>query len=69
MGKSTRTLPHERVTWSKPSLLRDFYVLAAVIVFVLSLVWLWVTYETYVDDSERFMKQLESEATRLFDRA
>src|SRR5271170_6566958 len=56
------------VTWSKPSLLRDFYVLAALIVFVLSLVSLWVTYETYEDHSDRVMKQLETEATRV-DRA
>jgi signal transduction histidine kinase len=56
------------VTWSKPSLLRDFYVLAALIVFVLLLVSLWVTYETYEDHSERILKQLETEATRV-DRA
>jgi signal transduction histidine kinase len=57
-----------QVTWSKPSLLRDFAVLAALIVFVLSLVSLWVTYETYQDHSERIVKQLENEATRV-DRA
>lgn len=56
------------VTWSKPSLLRDFAVLATLIVFVLSLVSLWVTYETYQDHSERIVKQLETEATRI-DRA
>ncbi len=55
-------------TWSKPSLLRDFAVLAALIVFVLSLVSLWVTYETYQDHSERIVKELETEATRI-DRA
>jgi len=56
------------VTWSKPSLLRDFAVLAALIVFVLSLVSLWVIYETSQDHSERIVKQLENEATRI-DRA
>src|SRR5277367_221662 len=57
-----------KAKWSKPSLLRDFAVLAALIVFVLSLVSLWVTYETYQDHSERIVKQLETEATRI-DRA
>lgn len=56
------------VTWSKPSLLRDFAVLSALIIFVLSLVTVWVTYETYQDHSERIVKQLENEATRI-DRA
>ena len=57
-----------QVTWSKPSLLRDFAVVATLIIFVLSLFSLWVTYETYQDHSERIVKQLESEATRI-DRA
>ena len=57
-----------QVTWSKPSLLRDFTVVATLIVFALSLVSLWVTYETYEDHSERIVKQLENEATRI-DRA
>lgn len=54
--------------WSKPSLLRDFAVLASLIVFVLAFVSLWVTYETYLDHSERVVHQLETEATRI-DRA
>jgi len=57
-----------KASWSKPSLLRDFAVLAALIIFVLSLVSLWVTYQTYQDHSERIVKQLETEATRI-DRA
>jgi signal transduction histidine kinase len=51
--------------WSKPSLMRDFAVLSALIVFVLMLVSLWVTYVTYLDRSRYAIHQLESEATRL----
>jgi signal transduction histidine kinase len=51
--------------WSKPSLLRDFAVLSALIVFVLMLVSLWVTYVTYLDRSRYTLRQLESEATRI----
>jgi signal transduction histidine kinase len=56
------------VTWSKPSLLRDFTLLAALIVFMLSIVSLWVTYETYRDYSDRVIHKLEIEAARI-DRA
>jgi len=56
------------VNWSKPSLSRDFALLTTLIVFVLALVSLWITYETYLDNSERAVHQLETEATRL-DRA
>lgn len=51
--------------WSKPSLMRDFAVLSALIVFVLMLVSLWVTYVTYLDRSRYAIHQLESEATRI----
>jgi len=56
------------VTWSKPSLLRDFALFAAFIVVALSLASLWVTYQTYLEHSEQTIHRLETEATRI-DRA
>jgi signal transduction histidine kinase len=57
-----------RFNWSKSSLLRDFALLSTLIIFVLGLVTLWVTYETYEDQSQRIVHQLETESTRI-DRA
>jgi signal transduction histidine kinase len=56
------------INWSKPSLSRDFALFAALIVFALSLGSLWITYQTYLELSERTVHQLETEATRI-DRA
>jgi len=57
-----------QVIWSRPSLLRYFAGVAALIVFVLLLVSLWVTYETYEDHSDHVIKELENEAAHI-DRA
>lgn len=51
--------------WSKPSLMRDFAVLSALIVFVLMLVSLWITYVTFLDRARVSVHQLQSEATRI----
>ncbi len=56
------------ITWSKPSLSRDFAFFAALIVFVLTIAALWVTYEAYIDHSQQMVHQMETEATRI-DRA
>lgn len=55
----------KRSIWSKPSLLRDFAVLSALIVFVLMLVSLWVTYFTYLDRSRYTLHSLEVDAARM----
>jgi len=51
--------------WTKPSLSQDFLLISGVIVFILFLVSIWVTYESYLAHSEKVFKQLESEATRI----
>jgi len=53
---------------TKPSLYRDFAMLSVLIVFILFLVSIWVSYETYQEHSRTVIKQLESEAVRI-DRA
>lgn len=50
---------------TKPSLYRDFALLAVLIVFILFLVSLWVSYETYEDQSKSIIKQLENETVRI----
>lgn len=51
--------------WTKPSLSRDFALLSGLIIFILLMVSVWVTVETYDAHSERVIRQLESEATRI----
>ena len=58
----------KKLLWTKPSLSRDFTLLAGLIIFILVLVSLWVAYETYEAHSEKVIKQLETEAARI-DRA
>lgn len=53
---------------TKPSLYRDFALLAAMIIFVLILVSLWIVYKTYQSHGDEIMQQLENEAIRI-DRA
>ncbi|MCI5049112.1 MAG: hypothetical protein MRY32_02095 [Rickettsiales bacterium] len=53
---------------TKPSLYRDFALLSVLIVFILFLVSIWVSYETYQEHSESVVQKLESEAVRI-DRA
>lgn len=50
---------------TKPSLYRDFALLSVMILFVLFLVSIWVSYETYREYSEDAVKQLENEAVRI----
>jgi signal transduction histidine kinase len=56
------------ILWTKPSLSRDFALLSGLIVFILLMVSVWVTVETYAAHSDRIIKQMESEAARI-DRA
>ena len=56
------------ILWTKPSLSRDFALLSGLIVFILLMVSVWVTVETYQAHSDRIIKQMEGEATRV-DRA
>ncbi|MCI5049996.1 MAG: hypothetical protein MRY32_06655 [Rickettsiales bacterium] len=53
---------------TKPSLYRDFALLSVLIVFILFLVSVWVSYETFEDHAKSVIKQLENEAVRI-DRA
>lgn len=53
---------------TKPSLYRDFALLSALIIFVLFIVSIWVSYETYQEHSKDIIKQLENETVRI-DRA
>lgn len=50
---------------TKPSLYRDFALLSALIVFILFLVSVWVSYETYQEHSKDIIKQLENETVRI----
>lgn len=52
--------------WSqKSSVTRDFALLSAVIVFIAILTSIWVTYETYTDQSEKVSAEMEQEALRV----
>ena len=50
---------------TQPSLSRDFALLSLFIVFILILVCVWVTFETYGNYQKDVVKQMESEALRL----
>lgn len=50
---------------TKPSLYRDFALLSVMILFILFLVSIWVSYETYQEYSNDAIKQLENEAVRI----
>ena len=50
---------------TKPSLYRDFTLLSALIIFILFLVSIWVSYETYQEHSDDVIKQLENETVRI----
>jgi len=56
------------ISWSKPSLSRDFAFFTIVVVIVLSLAAIWVVYETYQEHSRKIVSDMETEATRI-DRA
>lgn len=52
--------------WSqKSSVTRDFTLLSAVIVFIAILTSIWVTYETYTDQSRKISAEMEQEALRV----
>lgn len=52
--------------WSqKSSVTRDFSLLSAVIVFIALLTSVWVTYETYTDQSRKVSAEMEQEALRI----
>lgn len=52
--------------WSqKSSVTRDFSLLSAVIVFIALLTSIWVTYETYTDQSQKVSLEMEQEALRI----
>jgi signal transduction histidine kinase len=52
--------------WSqKSSVTRDFTLLSVVIVFIALLTSVWVTYETYTDQSEKLSAEMEQEALRV----
>lgn len=52
--------------WSqKSSVTRDFSLLSAVIVFIALLTSIWVTYETYTEQSTKISAELEQEALRI----
>ncbi len=50
---------------TQPSLSRDFALLSLFIMFILVLVSVWVTFETYSNYEKDVVKQMESEALRL----
>jgi two-component system, cell cycle sensor histidine kinase PleC len=52
--------------WSqKSSVTRDFSLLSVVIVFIALLTSVWVTYETYTDQSHKIAAEMEQEALRI----
>lgn len=52
--------------WShKSSVTRDFALLSAVIVFIALLTSVWVSYETYTDQSRKVSAEMEQEALRI----
>lgn len=54
-----------RSSWAQPSLSRDFALLAAAILFVLSLISVWITYITYDRHAAHIAADLEQEAVRI----
>lgn len=50
---------------AKPSLYRDFALLSALIVFILLMVSVWVSYETYQEHSKDILQRLENESLRI----
>ncbi len=52
-------------SWAKPSLSRDFALLAGAIIALLLLLSAWVTWTTYSAHSERIKKEVEKEAVRV----
>ncbi|MCH2547905.1 MAG: hypothetical protein MK052_09905 [Alphaproteobacteria bacterium] len=52
--------------WSqRSSVTRDFTLLSIVIVFIALLTSVWVTYETYIDQSQKVTTEIEQEAIRI----
>lgn len=54
-----------KATQTRPSLSRDFIVLSAVILVVLSLASLWVAYVSYEEHADKTVTLLENEAVRI----
>ena len=52
-------------TWAQPSLSRDFALLSAAIVFVLSIISLVITFTTYTTHSEQVANEMEKESIRI----
>ena len=52
-------------TRGNPSFSRDFAILVSAVVFLLLLLSGWIVYETYNDHTDKLVKQLEGEATRI----
>lgn len=55
----------EQIWSQKSSVTRDFSLLSAVIVFIALLTSIWVTYETYTEQSTKVSAELEQEAMRI----
>ena len=54
-----------RISWTQPSLSRDFALLTASILFIMLLISAWVTWITYVKHSEHVIDELRVESARI----
>ena len=54
-----------KISWSQPSLSRDFALLSAAILFVLVIISAWVTFSTYNHHTELVTAELDKESRRI----